>query len=161
VAAALAILSAAPQAGAGQDSPRALPVGSYAWTGDLPGFGGFSGIELTEDGTGFVALSDRGYLLRGTGAPRAGARHTGIATGPAWELLTSKGRRLHGLDRDSEGLALAPDGSLYVSFEGNVRIARYTAPGAPAELLPRPPEFGEMQANAALEALAIDAAGTL
>ena len=33
---------------------------------DDPNFGGFSGIELSDDGRRFYALSDRGHLATGT-----------------------------------------------------------------------------------------------
>ena len=36
-----------------------VPDGVFVWTEDWDSFGGFSAIEVTDDGMGFVALSDR------------------------------------------------------------------------------------------------------
>jgi hypothetical protein len=41
-------------------------IGSYQWTNDDPMFGGFSGIEVTDGGLSFIAVSDRGGFARGT-----------------------------------------------------------------------------------------------
>jgi hypothetical protein len=62
---------------------------------------------------------------------------------------------------DSEGMALAPDGTLFVSFEGVARVLRYAAFGSPAENLPTPRDFRRLPRNASFEALAIDANGAL
>ena len=34
-------------------------IGSYVWEVDNPLFGGYSGIEVADDGKSFVAVSDR------------------------------------------------------------------------------------------------------
>ena len=39
--------------------------------------------------------------------------------------------------------------------EGETRVAGYDSPGGPADVLPRPPEFDQMQRNSSFEALAI------
>jgi len=63
--------------------------------------------------------------------------------------------------QDAEGLARAPDGKLFVSFEGQHRVWCYGGFGTAAEALPPHERFREMPANAGLEALAIDSAGML
>ncbi len=62
---------------------------------------------------------------------------------------------------DSEGIAQAPDGTIYVSFEGVARILAYDRIDGPARNLPRPKAFRKMPNNASLEALAVDAKGRL
>lgn len=135
--------------------PAAVFVGSFTWSMPDAEFGGFSGLELTADGTGFTALSDRGTLRIGRLERRDGVI-VAASAGPALRLRDSKGQLLTGGNVDSEGLAIGADGSLYVSFEGNARVARHASPEAPAVLLTRPPAFRQMQKNSALEALAID-----
>jgi hypothetical protein len=105
-------------------------------------------------------LSDHAAVLTGR-LMRAGGRITGADGGAVVRLRDSKGKRLGDDNTDAEGLAMGPDGSLYVSFEGNTRVVRHAAPEAAAELLPRPKAFRKMGSNSSLEALAIDAQGTL
>jgi hypothetical protein len=133
----------------------AVFVGRFTWTMPDADFGGFSGLELSADGTGFTALSDHGTLRIGTLERRDG-RIVAAQAGPALRLRDSKARVLTGGNVDSEGLAIGSDGNIYVSFEGNARVGRYARPDAAAELLTRPPAFRQMQRNSALEALAID-----
>lgn len=140
----------------------AVFVGRHVWSEADRAFGGFSGLELTPDGTGFVALSDRGTLWTGRLRRDASGAVAGVSDvrGPV-RLRDRAGEPLASLDSDAEGLALAPDGAILVSFEGNHRIARYAEPGAASELLPRPEAFGAMQRNSGLEALAVGPDGSV
>ncbi len=136
-------------------------VGRYSWKIENPLFGGFSAIDLSEDGGRFVALSDRGSWTEGTVRRDAAGQIIEIDAISPEKLKAQDDAPLKSNRADSEGLALAADGALYVSFEGVARILRYSAFGSSAENLPRPPEFRDMPRNAALEALAVDAAGRL
>jgi hypothetical protein len=136
-------------------------LGSHRWTEGWDGFGGFSAIELDPDGLGFTALSDRIMVVRGTLRRDAAGAVAGVEAGPPEPLLDIHGAPLRGLRADSEGLAIAPDGTMWVSFEGLARVRREGRDGAPPELLPSHPDFERMGPNAALEALAVDAEGHL
>ena len=157
-----AVLAAlhAGQAATVTEPSRVEFVGSYVWTMKHPAFGGFSGLELSQDGTRFTALSDRATIVTGS-LLREGGRISGVEATPPQPLHDSAGRLLADENADPEGLAMAGDGTLYVSFENNTRVARYQSPEAPAQRLPSPPAFRAMQANSGLEALAIDARGRL
>ena len=146
--------------GQARQDADATYLGSFSWHLDDPGFGGFSGLEVTADGTGFVAISDRGFRVSGRFARTSGML-TGVQADKLRALRSPKGKPLKGLRRDAEGLALRPDGRLFVSFEGFHRVWAYLAPNGPAAWLPRHPEFERLQGNSALEALAIDARGWL
>ncbi|MFV0411559.1 MAG: esterase-like activity of phytase family protein [Paracoccus sp. (in: a-proteobacteria)] len=159
--AAIVLVLTAPLAGAGQDVPRAQFVGRYTWTDERKQFGGFSGIDLDRDGQGMVVISDSAYVMRGRLIRDAKGATVGIKSGGLPWLKNSNGKAPRGNDADAEGLALAPGGGFYVSFELNTRIAYFEKPGAPARLLPRPPDFAGMPFNRSLEALAIDADGAL
>ncbi|MDD8024502.1 MAG: esterase-like activity of phytase family protein, partial [Paracoccaceae bacterium] len=142
--------------------PRAEFLQSYRWSRDEPAFGGFSGLELDASGQDFVVLSDRatlwrGQLQRGPDGQIAGVQ---VRSGPV-VLHDSKGGALTRGNGDSEGVALAEDGSVYVSFEGQHRVAHYPQDAGPAERLPRPEAFKKFQANSSLEALAIGPDGAL
>ncbi len=139
---------------------RARVLGSFIWSIDLPWFGGWSGIELSEDGQRMTAITDRGYGLRAD-ITREGDRITAITPRQAWRMKASTGKYLTPKIIDSEGLALAPDGSAFISFEGITRVSRYQTLGASARVLDRHRDFREFSRNKSLEALAIDHRGRL
>ena len=126
-----------------------------------PLLGGISAIEVAADGLSFAALSDRGAFTTGQFTRDAKGQITAVVAAPVALLLGKGSTALQESRADSEGLAMAADGTAFVSFEGAARVLRYARLDGPAENLPSPPEFDALQDNSALEALAIDAAGTL
>lgn len=136
-------------------------LSDVVWTMDDPRFGGFSAIEVQPDGLDFVALSDKGAVARGRFTRDGEGRITKIDGDPMIRLKGQGEDPLRPGRTDSEGLAIAPDGTIYVSFEGPARVLRYATLDGPAENLPSPPDFERMQRNSALEALAIGPDGTL
>ncbi|WP_172297766.1 esterase-like activity of phytase family protein [Pseudoruegeria sp. HB172150] len=135
-------------------------VGDYTWPKKGRGFGGFSGLELSDDGRHFMAIGDRGTIVQGI-LQRQDGRITGVEAGKIKRLKNSKNERITPFMSDSEGLAVAPDGRIFISFEGFHRVWTYRDPQAQAEWLTRHPDFQFMQDNSSLEALAIDADGAL
>ncbi|MEY8842837.1 esterase-like activity of phytase family protein [Cribrihabitans sp. XS_ASV171] len=135
-------------------------LSSHTWTERADWFGGFSGIELSPDGATMRVLTDRGHLASARVA-RQNGQITGITLTAVERLRTSKGKMLAGRVADSEGLAIAPDGTLFVSYEGVHRVAAHSAAWAPARVLPRPQAFRNLESNGSFEALAIDAEGRL
>ncbi len=136
-------------------------VGRYTWREPWEGFGGFSALELDPDGLGFTALSDRIVLVRGQLSRGASGAVEGVEAGPPAPLLDIEGAPLRGARADSEGLAIAPDGTTWISFEGLARVRVEGRDGAPPSLLPSHPDFERLRGNAALEALAVDGRGRL
>jgi hypothetical protein len=139
------------------------PISEIVWAqAEDALFGGFSAIELDADGREFVALSDAGAVVRGRLTRDGTGRITGAEekarTAP---LLNTKGGTLARDMNDTEGLAILPDGTMFVSTEGPARVLRYRRPGGPSTSLPIPAEFFGMQKNSALEALAVAPDGTL
>lgn len=145
---------------AGQPN-TATYLGSFRWHVDDPAFGGFSAIELTPDGQQFLAVSDKSHLIRGRITRDGTGRISGITAGPLTLLRDIEGAGLSGLVSDSEGLALAPQGGFYVSFEGMHRIRYYPDADQPAQRVPSHPDFPGLQLNSSLETLAVDARGHL
>lgn len=147
---------------AARDRARLQHVATYVWRGDDDSFGGFSGIEISADGTRFTMISDRATIRWGRIQRDGRGRITAMTTEGTGRLHDDQGKPLpqdwHG---DSEGLAIGPDGRIWISFEGKTRVAGYDSPGGPADVLPRPPEFDQMQRNSSFEALAITGDGTL
>lgn len=145
-------------------APAAAPgtvqfVGSFNWPNTAHKLGGFSGLELSGDGNSFTVISDRGTLLRGTFTRKA-ASISGISSTPVVALKDPKGRALRGSRSDAEGLAIRPDGQVFISFEGQHRVWTYNRQNQAARL-PIPPEFEALQGNSGVEALAVNAQGHL
>lgn len=88
-------------------------------------FGGFSGMRVAEDGAGFIAVSDKGWWLRGRilydqGRP-AGIEHAEMA-----QMLGADGRPLAARGwYDAESIAQDGDGMLYVGIERVHQIVRF------------------------------------
>jgi hypothetical protein len=135
-------------------------IGSFVWKDDSPLFGGWSGIEIADDGTHFVALGDRGSFVTGRLA-RKGDLVTGIEDVTLSPLLGPDGKPLNLTGADSEGLAIGKDGQLHVSFEGDHGLRRFASIAAPGTALVAPPPDAPLQTNASFEALAIGEDGAL
>ncbi len=160
---ALSAVALFPLAGSAQE-PRPTDMAPvYVWRGSGRTFGGFSAIHLYPNGLDFIALSDRAYLYFGRLQRDESERIIGVTTHSIHQLRHSDGSFLSGPRGDSEGIALGPDGTIYIAFEGarRTRVAAYDTPDSPARILPRHPDFRDMPGNGALEALAIDAQGRL
>ncbi|WP_207101558.1 esterase-like activity of phytase family protein [Paracoccus shandongensis] len=131
-------------------------VGTFVWSGDDDSFGGFSGIEISPDGSGFHALTDRAHLYWGSIDRDSQGVIRALNIAGRTHLKDSKGIPLPpGYTGDSEGLAVGEDGTLWISFEGLDRVARYDGPDARATALRPPPKGPGMRINSGLEALAI------
>jgi len=143
------------------DPGPAAWLGSYVWTMNNDRFGGMSAIEVTPDGMGFVALSDRGAIVPGTFRRDEQGRISGVVAEPLGVLRSRNDGALTPSRSDSEGLAIAPDGTIYISFEIAPRVLRYQSPYGRPQILPIPRDFSRMASNGALEALAIAPDGAL
>jgi hypothetical protein len=140
----------------------ALPgyLGSFVWTEPIRSFGGFSAIELNEDGTQLLALSDRGSVASGRVMRDAGGRITRIegtqVSGLRWPTPRPAEFKF-----DAEGLALDGRGGFYVSTEFISQVLHYAQPSGRPSIIRSPPDFTGWEANGGPEALAIGADGTL
>ncbi|SNS91866.1 hypothetical protein SAMN04488078_10429 [Antarctobacter heliothermus] len=134
-------------------------LGRLDWPAQAHDIGGFSGLELSDDGRRFVALSDRASLIEGQ-LVREGPRLTRIEQDAPRRLRDRAGAPLTGSKADSEGLAIGRDGQMFISFEGHHRVWSYDGPGRP-QTLNSPRAFLGFEGNGGLEALAIDTQGRL
>ena len=91
-------------------------VGAYTWFDSASEFGGLSGIEVSADGNSFVAVGDRALLVRGQ-FQRENGVVTGIENVIMSPLRDQDGGALPPDMRDSEGIAIRPNGEMMVSFE--------------------------------------------
>lgn len=147
--------------GSASPAPPAGFLDDFRWHISDPRFGGWSGIRLSPDGSSLTALSDHGAFIKGRISRDSKGRITSISAGKVQQLKGLTEAPLGAGRSDSEGLAIGPDGSFYVSFEGVARVLKYRQLDGHAVNLPSHPDFARMQINSSLEALAIDGAGTL
>lgn len=151
-----------PAAAAPAAAPGVEVVGVRLLPSDQPGFGGFSGLEFSPDGVNFIALSDRAALVAGhVTRDGMGAVATVSMDQPARPLRDRDGQPLTDPMADSEGLRIAPDGSLLISFEQMHRVAHYLPDGRLIGTLPVPLAFADMVGNRSLETLAVDRDGAI
>ena len=143
-----------------QDRSGAEHLQTVVWPRHQHGLGGFSGLTVSADGTRFLAVSDRGHRIEGTLA-REDGRIVGIRDVTMDKLRNLEGDAAKTHKVDSEGIATAPDGTVFVTFEGEHRIWAYSPEQAAARAVETPAAFGEFSANRGLEALAVDRNGTL
>lgn len=135
-------------------------LGRFVWFEPGADFGGMSGFELADNGADFIAISDRARSITGR-IERDGDTIVGVTAGPLVFIQDLAGRLVIEKQADPEGLAIAPDGTNYVSFEGEARVWAYASLNGPATRLPNHPHFARMQNNSSLEALAIGPDGAL
>jgi hypothetical protein len=143
---------------------EATYLGAYVWVSDLPDFGGWSGFDLSGDGTVFRAVSDVGLTIAGRLERDSAGRVTGLMSDAPEVLLGDAGEPLAKHVRDAEGLAVAEDGSFFASFEGSgrtARIVRYADAQAAAEVLLDGTQIDAQSENKGLEGLALAADGLL
>jgi hypothetical protein len=145
---------------AAAQEPRLVLDARVSWKGKQAGFGGFSGLAVSDSGTRILAISDRGHWARAD-LLREEGRLTGVRTTGFGPLLAIKGTPLDGEDVDAEGLAIDAQGRAWISFEAFHRIRIYDPIDGPAKSVLGHRRFKKLQNNSALEALAMDASGTL
>lgn len=148
----------------GSAEPRATEgyIGSYVWRMRDDLFGGFSAIEVLDNGTRFIALGDKAVFVTGQIERDSKGKIIGVMAGPILPLRSAKsGKPLEGRRADSEGLAIGADGSAYVSYENRPRVARVDLSTGKSRDLDSHPDFAELSRNGALEALAVDGEGWL
>lgn len=123
-------------------------------------FGGLSGIDLTADGTAFHLVTDRGHRATGTIARHDDAPKS-LTIAKYQPLLDRHGKEREFPHTDAEGLALADDGTVFVSFEVVDRVLSYATWNSAAKWPSYTRAWRAIANNQGLEAVAIDDNGTL
>lgn len=136
-------------------------VRALDWSEPPDWFGGLSSIEVSADGNAFYTASDAGKLFQGEFLRDEGGVLRGVSNIIVRDLKRLDGEALARFETDTEGMALASDGTLFVSLEGVHYIFRYTDPFAAAVEKLQDPAFLNFQRNSSMESLAIDADGAL
>ncbi|SPF79651.1 esterase-like activity of phytase family protein [Pseudoprimorskyibacter insulae] len=150
LAAVLALIGHADEGGLAQLDSQ------YTWRDPDPGHGGFSGLEVADDGVSFVTIGDRGIYVEGRLMRGQNGKITGVVSDPIQPLRGPDGNLISpDSQKDSEGLAIRKDGRRYVSFENVHRVWAYLTPERAAQM-PRPWALSDFPPNSSFEALAVD-----
>jgi hypothetical protein len=149
-------------------------TGRLAWRGGFSlslgheGFGGLSALELSDDGSRILALSDSAWWVTADLGWSADNRLERVADIRVFPLLDEAGRHWRGRAADSEGLTRTEGTTYLVSFEREHRVLAYdlgpdwtaldTARPTPIDIPPGSERWGD---NRGLESLARLNDGTL
>ncbi len=129
----------------------------FVLSSDATYFGGLSGLSLSPNGDGLIAVSDHGDLLRARLRVDGRGRLQGLSEAEMHRLRGIDGRPLpQGLDKrhqDAEAVERLADGSYLVSFERRHRVLRYADLLGRPSLFATPPGIGEAPRNGGLEAM--------
>ncbi|HTY65962.1 MAG TPA: esterase-like activity of phytase family protein [Alphaproteobacteria bacterium] len=152
------------------DHPDHLAVGRLVYRGGLvlesgdARFGGWSDLHVSADGASLLALSDHSFWFTAKLRYDRGEL-AAVSDGQLGPLIDRTGARLTGRRSDSEGMAVRPDGAIYISFEREHRIWLYppAAPpfSAPPRPVPTPARLVTAPENGGIEALAWLSGGSL
>jgi hypothetical protein len=142
--------------------PERRHFGSLEFRGGLiltsteENFGGISGIRVAPDGTQFLAVTDRGYWLRGSLVAN-GDKPAGIADAEIAPMRAAGGTLAKRGWFDTESITADGD-TIYVSIERVHRIVRFDfAKGglaASAQPINTPGAFGKLPSNQGIEGMA-------
>jgi hypothetical protein len=101
-------------------------------------FGGWSDLDISDDGTRLTSISDRGFWFDATIQHDENGGIAQLTDARLGYLVNLAGFRQRGLNGDAEGLSRTPDGGFLVSFERRHRIWLYPPAEPPFSVLPRP-----------------------
>ena len=137
-------------------------VGRVVWGGDV--VFGISGLEVSDDGRRFDAVSDAGWRLSGA-LIRRGELLESVELKQIEPILGNDGlpvsaRRIRDWS-DAEGLAVAPDGTSWISFERWARVQRFAPGTRVGTWIEDHPDFRGWRDNRQLEAVAVDDNGVV
>ena len=122
---------------------------------------GLSALWIAPGGLRLIAVSDRSLLIKGEIGRDAQGRITSVTLTHTTPLLAPGRQGSEPVTIDSEGIAVGPQGDIYVSTEGPARVLRYDSQGENPVIVGRARDFGPQLQNGALEALAIGPNGAI
>ena len=138
------------------------PIGVFNWESES--VAGVSGLEVTADGSEFLAVTDKGWWLKGR-FNRSGEVIIGVEIERIEPIIGQDGlpvaARRVGDASDAEGLALSPDGRAWVSFERWAHVWRFDEVFGQAQWIKDHPTFYDHAENWQLESIAIAPDGTV
>lgn len=141
--------------------PRLERESELIWKIDAPWFGGFSGIEVLDHGSSLRLITDKGRMVDAQVQRDATGALTAITSANWRKLRYANGIGVKGPFTDSEGLAITPDGDIFVTFENKNRLTQVDPTTGIMTLMPGHPDFPTFGENSGMEALAVHPDGRL
>jgi hypothetical protein len=136
---------------------RLIYRGGYSLTANDPRFGGWSDLDISDDGTRLTSISDRGFWFDASLEHDAQGGIAQLTDARLGYLLNLSGYRQPGIRGDAEGLSRSPEGGFLVSYERRHRIWYYPPAEPPFSILPKavpmPAEAAKMPENGGIETL--------
>ncbi|MEL6205107.1 MAG: esterase-like activity of phytase family protein [Pseudomonadota bacterium] len=144
---------------------RAVPPDAVSAVA-LPGVGraihGWSGIDVSHDGSQFWAVTDFGAATSGRLLRDGAGRLVGVEAPSPVSLDGPNGEILHAGQSDIEGIDMRPsDGTAHVVFEMWNRLRMFPPGSRTGQWRPDIPKGAVRRANAGLEAVASDRFGRI
>jgi hypothetical protein len=156
------------------DEPERQDLGVMSYRGGLhithpnAAFGGWSALDISDDGSNVVAVSDSSYWMT---AELSWSEHGWLDDVSDIELapiLGTEGQELSGDEEDSESIAKLADGRYAVAFERHHRMNAYdlgtdfeNLHSAVGQALPMPPRLEFLPNNGGLEGLVALSGGAI
>ncbi|MEL6520038.1 MAG: esterase-like activity of phytase family protein [Pseudomonadota bacterium] len=139
--------------------PRDLPgmqVTVLSWPKAWDGFGGWSGLEVSANGSNFWVVSDSGTIARGQMQRDEGELQGVTAKYADWIDVAATKENPRKRERDAESLARSPSGRVCIGFERNHRlICRQRQLTGPYQTVDLDDLTASFVFNGGLEALAV------
>jgi hypothetical protein len=136
---------------------RLIYRGGYSLTANDPRFGGWSDLDISDDGTRLTSISDRGFWFDASLEHDAQGGMAQLTDARLGCLLNLSGYRQPGIRGDAEGLSRSPEGGFLVSYERRHRIWYYPPAEPPFSIVPKavpmPAEAAKMPENGGIETL--------
>jgi len=147
-------------ASAGGDKASLTIDSEFIWEHPANWFGGLSGVEILADGQTMVIVSDRGRIIEAE-LLRTNGLLTSVTITHSVALRDETGKILVKPFSDAEGLAVSKDGKIYISFEGQHRVATLDLRTGVTVLMAPFPKANLLADNGGFEALAINPDGAV
>ncbi len=126
---------------------KLIPTGYLNIGDDGDNYGGFSGVDISDDGLEILMITDKSYffklhLLRDQ---KQNLKDFSIISNG--RLLSSKGELLDKRNTDSESIVRDSDGFYFISFESNNRIMKHENIDGKAKFLNKHRDFKKLGSN--------------
>jgi hypothetical protein len=133
------------------------PEANFVGRIELPhsgGLNGLSGLEVSGDGTSLLAVSDQGWFVTGRIDRAGGIPVAFSAEGPPVRMRNDHGQKVPQNQEDAEGIAIAPDGQIFVSYEVFHRVRTWVDITAKATWMTDLIDVARLGSNTGFEAVA-------
>ena len=135
---------------------KLIPTGYLNIERNEDNYGGFSGIDISDDGLDLLMITDKSFFFELNLIRDQNQNIKDFAIKRDGRLLSSKGELLDKRNTDSESIVRDSNGVYFISFESNNRVMKHENIDGKAKFLERHQDFKKLGSNSGIEALAID-----